>query len=121
MERRRCERFTLPEATVDWASESGPRLQGTRCPLQDLSRGGARYLAEHPPVSGTRVRLRLCVPEAPVVIELHGRVVWSLVSTGHVYNIAIEFAPYGTTPDDNAPEALEGLIALEAHFLKRQP
>lgn len=119
MERRSCQRFVIPEATVDWTPEADARKGGSHCPLRDLSRGGARFVTEGPPRVGTALRLRIAVAGEAEALEVRGKVVWTAVSAGRAHHVAVEFAPYGAAPGANPPAVLERLTALEARFLRR--
>jgi PilZ domain-containing protein len=116
-ERRSCERFAVPGATVDWESDREPGRSGSECPLGDLSRGGVRFLTPAPPEGGTLLRVALHIPGEPEPVRLRGSVVWRLVSSGQIHNVAIAFEPYSSSPGANQPDALERLVAIEARFL----
>ena len=117
MDRRKCDRFAVPDASVDWTAEGEVGWGGTGCPLRDLARGGARFLSECPPPRGTFLRLRIRLPGERDPIEARGRVEWSLVSHGRVHHVGIEFAPYGRGPGANDPAVLDRILALEDRFL----
>jgi hypothetical protein len=113
-ERRACERFSIPKAKVDWRSQ-GDR-GATECPLGDLSRGGARFQTPGPPDRGAAIDVTLHIPDEAGPLHLRGTVVWRMVSSGQLHNVAIAFEPYGS---GNEAGALERLEALEARFLRR--
>jgi hypothetical protein len=116
-ERRSCERFPVPGATVDWESETDPGQVATECPLGDLSRGGVRLSTAAPPKIGTLVKVTLHIPGEEEPLTLRGSVVWTLVSSGQIHSLAVMFAPYTSVPGANEPEMLERLVAIEARFL----
>jgi hypothetical protein len=118
-ERRSCERFPVPGATVDWESETDPGQVATECLMGDLSRGGVRFLTAAPARAGTLVHVTLHVPGEPEPLRLRGSVAWNLVSSGQIYNLAVAFAPYTPGTGANDPAALERLVAIEARFLTR--
>ena len=111
----------MPGGSVDWESETDPGQVATECPIGDLSRGGVRFHTPGPPRAGTRVRLTLHVPGESDALELRGSVVWTLVSSGQMYDMAVGFSPYGATPGENPPTALERLAAIEERFLAKAP
>jgi hypothetical protein len=115
MERRSCERFTVPGATIDWVSEADAELSGTECPLADLSRGGMRFMAARPPREGTSLRLVLKVPGEAEPLVLRGSVAWSLVSSGQLHQVAVAFSPYGAGGNDAS--VLKRIVGIETRFL----
>ena len=121
-ERRSCERFPVPGGTVDWAPESDPGDVSTECAIGDLSRGGVRILTTGPAAKGTAIRVTLLVPGEAAPLSFRGTVVWTQVSSGQLQNMAVAFAPYTDAPGDNAPAALERLVAIEARYVSpREP
>jgi len=116
MKQRSCARFAVPDARVDWALHDGGESWTRGCPLRNLSRGGVGFASEGPPGNGGAVRLRILIEGEPP-LELLGRVVWSLLSSGKTYHIGVQLAPYGEGRGHNHPSALQRIATLEAHFL----
>jgi Tfp pilus assembly protein PilZ len=119
-ERRSCERFPVRGGSVDWAPEANPGDVDTECPIGDLSRGGVRLSTSRPASRGTRVQVTLRIPGEPDELRMAGTVVWTQVSSGQLHEMAVAFAPYTSAPGDNAPDALDRLVAIEARCLPSQ-
>jgi hypothetical protein len=122
VERRICQRFTVPGATVSYRKDglfaSRTRNDEEFCPILDLSRGGVRFLTQKPLKFKSRIVLQLSVPGERVPLDLKGRVRWSTLSAGksYKYQAGIQFNAYGLEKGQNGPQALTRIVALEAKF-----
>ena len=124
VERRLCQRFSIPGATVSYRKE---RLFASRsgtdeefCPVLDLSRGGIRFLTQKPLKFKSKVALQLAIPGERVPIELKGRVRWSTFNAGksYKYQAGVQFNPYGLEKNQNVPQTLNRIVALELKFVE---
>jgi len=122
VERRLCQRFKVPGATVSYWRE---RLFSSRagideefCPVLDLSRGGVRFLTQKPLKFKSKIRLQLSIPGERVPLDLRGRVRWSTFNAGksYKYQAGVQFNTYGLEKGQNVPQTLTKLVALESKF-----
>jgi hypothetical protein len=124
VERRLCQRFSIPGATVSYrkaklfASKSGTDEEF--CPVLDLSRGGVRFLTQKPLKFKSKIAVQLSIPGERVPIELKGRVRWSTFNVGKSYKFqaGVQFNPYGLEKDQNVPQTLAKIVALELKFVE---
>jgi len=123
VERRLCQRFTIPGATISYRKEglfsSKTRTEEEFCPVLDLSRGGIRFLTQKPLKFKSRVLLQLSVPGERVPLDLRGRVRWSTFNSGqsYKYQAGVQFNPYGLERGQNVPQTLTKIVALETKFV----
>lgn len=123
VERRLCQRFKIPGATVSYriaklfSSKAGTDEQF--CPVLDLSRGGIRFLTQKPLKFKSKVMIQLSIPGERVPIDLKGRVRWSTFNAGksYKYQAGVQLNPYGLEKDHNVPQTLTRLVALESKFV----
>jgi hypothetical protein len=124
VERRLCQRFRIPGATVSYRKErlfaSKSRTDEDFCPVLDLSRGGVRFLTQKPLKFKSRIRIQLSVPGERVPLDLLGRVRWSTFNAGKSYKFqaGVQFSPYGLERGQNVPQTLTKLVALEMRFVE---
>jgi Tfp pilus assembly protein PilZ len=124
VERRLCQRFKIPGATVSYRKEgffsSKARTDEEFCPVLDLSRGGVRFLTQKPLKFKSRIFLQLSIPGERVPLDLRGRVRWSTFNAGksYKYQAGVQFNPYGLEKRQNAPQTLTKLVALETKFVE---
>lgn len=124
IERRLCQRFKIPGATISYGKVrilvSRDRIDEEFCPVLDLSRGGVRFLTQKPLKFKSRVCLHLSVPGERVSLDLMGRVRWSTFNAGksYKYQAGVQFNPYGLERDQNLPQALTKIVALEQKFVE---
>jgi hypothetical protein len=122
VERRLCQRFKIPGATVSYRKEklfsSKAGSDEDFCPVLDLSRGGIRFLTQKPLKFKSRIRLQLSIPGERVPLDLKGRVRWSTFNAGKSYKFqaGVQLSPYGLEKGQNVPQALTKLVGLERRF-----
>ncbi len=123
VERRLCQRFTIPGATISYRKEGlfapKKRTDEEFCPVLDLSRGGVRFLTQKPLKFKSRILLQLSVPGERSPLDLKGRVRWSTFNAGksYKYQAGVQFNAYGLEKEQNGPQALTRIVALETKFL----
>jgi hypothetical protein len=127
VERRACERFRVPGATVCFRREArfwpGRDVREEFCPLIDLSRGGLRFLSQVQVKPDAKLAMEITIPGQETPLLLRGIVRWVGFNAGKSYRFqaGVQFHPYGTKKSHNPPEALKGIIALEQKaMVKRQ-
>lgn len=124
IERRLCQRFKIPGATVSYRKERFLAAEGRFveefCPVLDLSRGGVRFLTQKPLKFKSKIILQVSVPGERIALNLRGRVRWSTFNAGksYKYQAGVQFNPYGEEKVQNYPGALVKIIALEQKFLE---
>lgn len=121
VERRRLERFQIPNARVYYELESQFTDQipvEGEGDLIDITVKGIRFESEDVLSSGARLRIKIRVPDEES-IELIGNVVWTkkLDSSGSI-NSVIEFIDFDDEPGYNSLESLEKLEALYNEYSK---
>ena len=121
VERRTCLRFKIPGATVNYQRKSlfsKPGFVEEFCPVLDISRGGVRFLTQKVIKPDTQVTLRISVPGERIPFSLKGVVKWSSPSEGKSYQfqVGVQFNPYGMDKDQNLPQTMVKIMALEQKF-----
>lgn len=123
IERRLCQRFKLPGATVSYRKEkllsSKTKIDEEFCPVLDLSRGGVRFLTQKPLKFKSKVTLQLSIPGERIPLNLKGRVRWSTFNAGksYKYQAGVQFSPYGLEKNQNVPHVLTKIVTLELKFI----
>ncbi|OGD17707.1 MAG: hypothetical protein A2V76_02905 [Candidatus Aminicenantes bacterium RBG_16_63_14] len=123
IERRLCQRFKIPGATVSYRKErlfsSKTKIDEEFCPVLDLSRGGLRFLTQKPLKFKSKIRLQLSIPGERLPLNLKGRVRWSTFNAGksYKYQAGVQFNPYGLEKDQNVPQVLTTIVGLEQKFV----
>jgi len=123
IERRLCQRFKIPGATVSYRREkilaAAGRFLEEFCPVLDLSRGGVRFLTQKPLKFKSKIVLQISVPGERIPLNLRGRVRWSTFNAGksYKYQAGVQFNAYGEEKVQNFPGTLVKIIALEQKFL----
>ena len=82
-------------------------------PLRDLSRTGARFLAESAFPVRTVLELQLVLPMTKQPVAIRGRVAWLKPGPLSLMEHGVAFETIG-------PETQQAVDAAVAHFLKRQ-
>jgi Tfp pilus assembly protein PilZ len=124
IERRLCQRFKIPGATVSYRKEklllSKTKIDEEFCPVLDLSRGGVRFLTQKPLKFKSKVILQLSIPGERIPLDLKGRVRWSTFNAGksYKYQAGVQFSPYGLEKKQNVPQTLTKIVVLEQKFLE---
>lgn len=124
IERRSCQRFKIPGATVDYKREKiFPPSSGfieEFCPVLDISRGGVRFLTQKPIKQNSHLSLKISVPGERIPLVLTGEVRWSTFNPGksYKYQVGVQFSAYGEKKGQNYPGNLVKIIALEQKFIE---
>jgi Tfp pilus assembly protein PilZ len=124
VERRLCQRFKIPGATISYRKEklfsSKTGADEEFCPVLDLSRGGIRFLTQKPLKFKSRIHLQLSIPGERVPLDLKGRVRWSTFNAGKSYKFqaGVQFNPYGLEKGQNVPQTLTKIVGLEQRFVE---
>jgi Tfp pilus assembly protein PilZ len=127
VERRLCQRFKIPGATVSYRKaslfSSKARIDEEFCPVLDLSRGGVRFLTQKPLKFKSKIVLQLSIPGERIPLDFKGRVRWSTFNAGksYKYQAGVQFNPYGLEKDQNVPQTLTRIVALESKFVEPEP
>lgn len=119
VERRRLERFHVPDARVVYKLES---VFSDQIPVEgegkliDLTVKGVRFESEEEFSAGVRLNIEILVP-GEEEIPLIGNVVWTkkLDENGTI-NSVIEFIEFDDDPEFNSLESLEKLEALQKQY-----
>lgn len=120
-ERRSCVRFKIPGATVDYQRKTLLPLPGfieEFCPLLDISRGGIRFLAQKPLKAESEVSVKISIPGERIPFTMKGTVKWSSSTEAKSYNyqIGVKFYPYGDKKEENLPQNMVKIMALEQKY-----
>jgi Tfp pilus assembly protein PilZ len=121
IERRSCIRFKIPGATVNYQRKSLLAKTGfieEFCPIMDISRGGIRFLTQKMLKPDSEVTLRISVPGERIPFTMKGIVKWSSPGEGKSYpfQVGVQFNPYGMDKDQNLPQNMVKIMALEQKF-----
>jgi hypothetical protein len=123
-EKRSCQRFKIPGATVSYQRERrlfpSKGFEQEFCPVLDLSRGGVRFLTQKPLKFKARIVLQVSIPGERIPLNLRGQVRWSSFNPGKSYKFqaGVQFNAYGEKKAQNYPGALVKIIALEQKFIE---
>jgi len=124
IERRLCQRFKIPGATISYKKEKllfAPKTFNEEfCPVLDISRGGVRFLTQQTLKNGKRILLQISIPGERIPLNLKGHVRWSSFNAGKSYRFqaGVQFNAYGEKKDQNYPGSLVKIIALEQKFIE---
>ena len=124
IERRICQRFKIPGATVSYQRERrffpAKGFEQEFCPVLDISRGGTRFLTQKPLKFKSWIVLQISIPGERIPINLRGQVRWSSFNPGKSYKFqaGVQFNAYGEKKGQNYPGALVKIIALEQKFIE---
>jgi hypothetical protein len=123
-ERRSCIRFKIPGATVDYQRKTilpKPGFIEEFCPLVDISRGGVRFLAQKPLKPETEVSVKVSIPGERIPFTMKGLVKWSASTEGKTFNyqIGVKFHPYGDKKEENLPQNMVKIMALEQKYAEK--
>ena len=109
-EKRRFIRFEIA-LKVNYAIQSEPKIERTGM-TKDVSSGGIQLLTEEKLIIGSRLQLKLFIPEALNPVHLNGVVLWSKEKTSGKkvsHGAGIEF---GKIEEDNKNTFLRFLCNL---------
>lgn len=129
-EKRLCQRFNIPGATVSYRKERwlGPKKDFDEefCPLQNISRGGLSFSCRNNLKLGTSLTIQISIPGERAPLTQLGEVRWSSGQDNSAYpfKVGVQFHPYGDQKGQNYPGNLVKIIALEHKFAeieKKEP
>ena len=125
IERRSCIRFKIPGATLNYQRKSllsKPGFIEEFCPVWDISRGGIRFSTQKMLKPDTEVTLRISVPGERIPFTMKGIVKWSSPSEGksYAFQVGVQFSPYGMDKDQNLPQNMVKIMALEQKFADKE-
>lgn len=121
-EKRLCQRFQIPGATVSYRKERwfSPKkdFDDEFCPLQNISRGGLSFSCRNQLKPGTALTIQISIPGEMVPLSQTGEVRWSARqdNQAYPYKVGVQFHPYGNQKGQNYPGNLVKIIALEHKF-----
>ncbi|MDD8020329.1 MAG: PilZ domain-containing protein [Acidobacteriota bacterium] len=122
LEKRISQRFKIPGATISYRKKRKLFNRKTFAeeflPLQDLSRGGARFACHKQLKPGCKLYVQLSIPGDRAPLILLGQVRWSAKVMGgnYPYETGIQFNVYGENKFQNYPGNLVKIISLEQKF-----
>ena len=84
----------------------------------DISRGGIHFLTQKVIKPDTEVTLLISVPGERIPFNMKGVVKWFARSEGKSYQfqVGVQFNPYGMDKDQNLPQTMVKIMALEQKF-----
>ena len=122
VERRRLERFHVPNSYVKYQQEV---LFNDQLPIEgkgdlvDLTVKGVRFETDQELSSGATLNIEIFVPEEEP-INLVGHIVWTKKLDGNgIVNSVVEFVDFDDEPGFNSNESLEQLEALEEQYCRK--
>ncbi len=114
VEKRTCIRFAIPGATVSYEFKD---YTEEFSPVDDISRGGVKFLGKYTLEINADITLKIAVPGERIPLTLHGKVRWiSFIEEKDQYQIGVQFNPYGEKERQNYPGNLVKIISLEQKF-----
>lgn len=122
IERRTCKRLKIPGATVTYLESRSfltkKKYNEEPFPVIEISRGGIRFVGQKLISPSRRITMKISIPDENIPLILQGEVKWATLSPtmSYKYQIGVKFSPYGEKKEDNKPEILERIIALEKKF-----
>ncbi|MCU0595623.1 MAG: PilZ domain-containing protein [Desulfobacterota bacterium] len=123
IERRECQRFEIPGATVQYKSLWFPvSFNGFSQPglTVNVSKGGLAFECRSKMARGKKIAVRLIVPgEEPLYLRASVR--WFAFSWERMaYVVGIEFAPFGIGRGENPIDVLDRLRELEREYGEKE-
>lgn len=113
-ENRTCIRFAIPGATISYEFKD---YTDEFSPIDDISRGGVKFLGKYPLEKNADITLKISVPGERIPLTLHGKVRWiSFLEGKDQYQVGVQFNPYGEKERQNYPGNLVKIISLEQKF-----
>ena len=113
-ENRTCIRFAIPGATVSYEFKD---YTEEFSPVDDISRGGVKFLGKYPLEKNADITLKISVPGERIPLTLHGKVRWiSFIEGKEQYQVGVQLNPYGEKEGQNYPGNLVKIISLEQKF-----
>jgi|YelNatPaOPRAMG01_1025707.scaffolds.fasta_scaffold67642_2 hypothetical protein len=110
LDRRICERFQIPGATVSYKKKGllrmGRTFAETSCPLVEISYNGVRFLNRKELEPDQEILVEILSPANETALTLKGKVIWSEAVEGNGYHTGIQFYPYGRKKGENEPRKL---------------
>jgi hypothetical protein len=120
VERRKCRRFEVPGATVQYKKTgffAGSSGFSDPCHVLNLSKGGVAFISENTLRKNAKLVLKLLIPKKKP-LHLYGKVCWqSRVAFASGKMTGITFLPFGDCTDWNPVEILEDFRKLEKEHL----
>lgn len=119
-ERRACKRFEIPGASASYRlskSSSENKYDEEFCPVVDISRGGVKLQGKKSLNINDELTLDIFIPGEKVPLILHGKIRWLFYNEEkEIYQVGVQFNPYGEKKGQNYPGNLVKIIALEQKF-----
>lgn len=117
-ERRDGKRIKISKGKVNYQQKLFYFFKRKSCQLEELSRGGARFLCPQPLGANNNITLKISIPTENFSQTLKGQVKWRSKPTGttHKHQIGVQFNPYGLNIGENHPRVLQEIISLEQKY-----
>jgi len=122
LERRTCERFVIPGATIAYKLHGFFKkhlpFTDKLYPTTDLSKGGISFLSDTPLSENKELSVLLNIPEKESPIQFEGKVAYISLDSGasYRYRIGVQFKPFGTKEGLNSLDNLKDLEKLEKTY-----
>jgi hypothetical protein len=121
-ERRRCERFEIPDAYVRYQKRGIMKMishLSDAKPLVNISKGGLCFKGNEKVKIGDKVTVYLYLSHG-ICWPIKGTVAWKDGSIYAGFLVGVKFCAYKKGHGYNSPETLDALRALEAFYLNVQ-
>ena len=122
LKKRHCKRFNIVGATLQYKKKSFLWLKHEFSrdyfPVLDISKGGLKFLSNNKINAGTKIILKLNIPEFSEHLQLKAVIRWLSKNpeSSYRYQIGVSFNSYGTAKNENSLKALSFLKFLETKF-----
>jgi len=119
LKKRNCKRFNIPGITLHYREKlfflfTG-KFSADYYPVINLSRGGAKFLCHQRLTPGSRITVKLNIPEYDQVHEILASIRWISKNPekSYRYQTGISFNSFGKRKNENSMEVLAFLEKLE--------
>ncbi|MBN1663678.1 MAG: PilZ domain-containing protein [Deltaproteobacteria bacterium] len=119
-ERRTCDRFVIPGATVTYKKDTlfrNPDYSYYEYPVYNISKGGINFFCDNSLIHGVSLILKLTIPDEEEII-IRGKVAWITMNMGESwkYQVGVQFEPYGEKRGQNSHDILEKINLWEGKY-----
>ncbi len=125
-ERRKYKRIKIPGTKVNYIQIiiffSKKRYCEEFCPVEDISRGGIRFLCRRLfSAFKKKISMQIYIPGEKSYLNLTGRVKWKSLnpSENYQYKIGVQFIPFGEKKEYNNPDTLKRINELLQKFFSQ--
>jgi hypothetical protein len=129
VEKRVCKRFEIPGTTLNYSLKktSASEQKDTEswdqefCPVLDISCGGIKFRGKKSIKINSEIIVKAFIPGERTPLLLQGEVRWlSTEENKEMFEVGVQFKPYGEGKDQNYPGLMVKLLELEHKYASTQ-